>query len=84
MVLSVAMSRGRTTPATLSTRSSKFTRTSWVPLMTRLPFGRTSETTAATSSSMLSERVIAPAPLVDVPELTEESSLPSPLPVRNG
>ena len=60
------MSRGRTTPATLSTRTSKLTRTSWVPLITRLPFGSTSVTTAATSSSMLSERVIAPSPFVDV------------------
>ena len=48
--------------------------------MTRLPFGRTPVTTAATSSSMLSERVMAPSPLVVVLESTVEPMVPSPEP----
>ena len=64
--MSVAMSRGLTMPATLSWRISKFTRTSCVPLITRLPFGRTSVTTAATRRLMVSERSISPLLSVEV------------------
>ncbi len=46
-VVWVEMSRGRMMPATLSSRTSKFTRTSWLPLTMRLPFGSTPVTTAA-------------------------------------
>jgi hypothetical protein len=44
--------------------------------------GRTSVTTAATSRSMLSERVTAPSPFVDVFEPRFEPMAASPLPLR--
>src|SRR6476660_8179225 len=78
------MSRGRRKPATLSTRTSKLTRTFWVPLTIRLPFGSTSVTTAATRSSMLSERVIVPSPLDDVLESRFEPIVASPFPLAIG
>ena len=48
MVLSDWMSSGRTMPATIRSRISKLTRTSWWPSITRLPLGRTWVTTTAT------------------------------------
>ena len=51
------MSDGRTMPAMVRIRSSALTRTSCEPLIIRLPLGSTSVTTAATDSSMFSERV---------------------------
>ena len=61
-----------------STRISKLTRTSCVPLITRLPFGSTSVTTAATRRLMVSERSIAPWLSVLVSALT--AGLKEPLP----
>ena len=55
-----------------------------MPLITRLPFGSTSVTTAATSSSMLSERLIAPSPLVALLESILESIVPLRLPLSSG
>ena len=61
------MSAGRTTPATVSWRSSKFTRTSCDPLISRFPFGSTWVTTAGTENWICSERSMLPAPwLVEV------------------
>ena len=48
MVLSLWMSSGRTMPATISSRTSKLTRISCLPSTTRLPFGSSCVTTAAT------------------------------------
>ena len=50
-------------PAMVSCRSSALTRTSCVPLMMRLPFGRTSVTIAATESLRFSDRVVSPVPV---------------------
>ena len=63
MVLAALMSSGRTTPATVSSRSSAFTRTSWRPWITRLPLGSTLVTTAATVRFTASERLTEPWPL---------------------
>ncbi|OJU36750.1 MAG: hypothetical protein BGN94_20415 [Rhizobiales bacterium 68-8] len=72
------MSDGRTMPAIVRMRSSALTRTSCEPAITRLPLGSTSVTTAATSRSMLSDRSVAPDPVVEVDELIlpERSSEP--------
>src|ERR1700694_2243112 len=65
MVLSLWMSSGRTMPATTSSRISKLTRTSCLPSMTRLPFGKTCVTTAATLVKSDSVRVTEPLPSLD-------------------
>ena len=79
ITLSLSMSSGRTTPATASSRSSKLTRTSWRPSMTRLPLGSTPVTTAATLVSSTSERRTDPAPCEELSEeaLSSESALTS-------
>ena len=66
MVFCAPMSDGLTMPAMVRMRSSALTRTSWVPLIIRLPLGSTSVTTAATDRSMFSERVVAPLPWLSV------------------
>ena len=65
MVLSLSMSSGRTMPATISSRISKLTRISCLPSTTRLPFGSTWVTTAATLVSNASERFTEPLPSLD-------------------
>ena len=68
MVFLREMSRGRTMPATSSTRTSLLTRTSCEPEISTLPLGSTSVTTAATERLSDSLRSIEPWPLVSVPE----------------
>src|ERR1700690_3680253 len=65
MVLSLWMSSGRTMPATISSRISKLTRISWRPSTTRLPFGSTWVTTAATLVCKASERLTEPLPSLE-------------------
>ena len=65
MVLSLWMSSGRTMPATISSRISKLTRISCLPSTTRLPFGSTCVTTAATLVCNASWRLTEPLPSLD-------------------
>ena len=65
MVLSLWMSSGRTIPATISSRISKLTRISCLPSTTRLPFGSTCVTTAATLVCNASWRLTEPLPSLD-------------------
>ena len=65
MVLSLWISSGRTMPATISSRTSKLTRISCLPSITRLPFGSTCVTTAARLVSSSSLRSIEPLPSLD-------------------
>src|SRR5712671_380286 len=62
MVLSLWLSSGRTMPATISSRISKLTRISCLPSTTRLPFGSTCVTTAATLVFRFSVRATDPLP----------------------
>ena len=73
MVLAEEMSSGRTTPATVSWRTSVLVRTSWVPWITRLPLGRTAETTAAMVRLIFSARFTEPAPALVVLELVDRA-----------
>ena len=68
MVLSLSMSSGRTTPATISSRISKLTRISWRPSITRLPFGSTWVTTPATLVDSASWRLTEPLPSLEAVE----------------
>jgi hypothetical protein len=68
MVLSLWMSSGRTMPATISSRISKLTRISCLPSTTRLPFGSTCVTTAATLVCNASWRLTEPLPSVEAVE----------------
>src|ERR1700732_5378168 len=68
MVLSLWMSSGRTMPATINSRISKLTRISCLPSTTRLPFGKTCVTTAATLVCSASWRLTEPLPSLDAVE----------------
>src|ERR1700730_11196296 len=68
MVLSLWMSSGRTMPATISSRISKLTRISCLPSTTRLPFGSTCVTTAATLVCSASWRLTEPLPSLEAVE----------------
>ena len=65
MVLSLSMSSGRTMPATINSRTSKLTRTSCLPSITRLPLGSTCVTTPATLVESSSLRSTEPLPSVE-------------------
>ena len=62
-MLSLSMSSGLTIPATMSSRTSKLTRISCLPSITRLPFGSTCVTTPATFVLSSSVRSTEPLPL---------------------
>ena len=64
-MLSLSMSSGRTMPATISSRISKLTRISCLPSITRLPFGSTCVTTAATLVCSSSLRSTEPLPSLE-------------------
>src|SRR5918993_447975 len=79
MVLSLAMSCGRITPCTESSRNSALTRTSCRPLTTRLPLGSTCVTVAARRSVTVSPRFTVPLPsLVWPPEDSHPEHLRQP------
>ncbi len=58
----------------INSRTSKLTRISWRPSITRLPFGSTCVTTAATVVASCSERRIEPWPSLFESEVAETSA----------